>query len=239
MLLGAGGLLVIISLIFDTLTLSFIGLTLLFWSVMFLYSTPGNIINKEFTTSIINSYYGQISDLIEKNNIRGTPIYIPFTKEFSLAYNIGYENEFIYLPKERVSEEAAVAEAFNKNPSGLRISAPGFNTLNMIEKRLPYSLRNLDKDTLDAFIETTLIKDLGLVSDVNMDYEEDIIKVTIRNNVIQEISTIYNFDNSLHNIGCPINSVIACILLRVLKKPVLIQGYTQQGNNSETIFKLL
>jgi hypothetical protein len=213
------------SIYFQSTPLAFIGLSLIFWGILFFTVLKTRYVKPQIVSGMISSSFTSLEDIIKFLNIKGRAIYIPTRLNPYLSSLSGIDQELIYLPIVDLADEDAIAESFQKNPVGVRITPPGQQLANLMEEVAGFEIQTLDQNSLKNFLKTTIVEKLELADFVDVKLEKNVITVLIRgvafsnpckNNVRKE--------SICEQIGCPLCSSVACSLTRISKRPVRLQN---------------
>lgn len=219
------------SIYFESTSLALIGLTLIFWSSLFFVVLNDAYIKKELTNLMLSSSLTTIKEMVNYFNYKEKGIYIPIQRESYLITFLDIKNEFIYLTKTELSYEKIIEEAIMKNPPGLRIIPPGLSIANYVDKKLNYILNSFSINDISEHIFPILINDLEIAEKIEIKIEDKNIAVTLTSSICNETCIELTNDSLMQSIGCPICSSIACILLRVVNKPLSIVSCQTEKNS--------
>jgi hypothetical protein len=224
-----GALVLIASYLANSTVLAFIGLGLAFWGGLFLFARPVKFVKSIILDSTVISSYATIDRITEDLNYNGRPIYVPpYPKEAYLPdYLKGLKEMIVYIPSQDVVAIPAIEEMAKKHflvrsPKGICIPAPGYGLVNLIEKELKHELTQVDADQLFNSLPTIITRGLELAREFEISRENDLIHTKVLDSVYQDLySTELGF-KSIHSIGCPLTSAVACALAKTTAKLVTI-----------------
>jgi hypothetical protein len=217
-----GIVLIVISIFNISSFLAVFGISLLFWSAIFLYITPTKQVP-------IEMFYGQaevttsnIERIINESGMTLSAIYLPPKNLKNVDSNI------VFIPKES-NIMLPCADEINNNlitnrKDGVLIVPPGAALCKFFEHELNASFVILGLKRLQAKLPKLLVNDMELAENVEIQ--------SIGNTVILEISgSLFDecrqtdFQLKTHKqIGCLLSSAIACALAKAAGKPVIIQN---------------
>ena len=239
-LLSIGSLGTALSILYESTVLAFICLTLIFWGCLFLFVLPAKYVKAEVMDHMSVSSLSAIDQMIENQNLEGKPIYIPVPKGAFLPYDIGFKNDFVYIPRRNVEADEAVEQAFTRNPEGLRITPPGFALANLMEKNAKVNFHELTMDSLIEVLPSVVTHEVEIADSFKIDHKDGVVNIGIGRaactDLCEEASKLRNI---CPYIGCPLSSAIACILTRVTNRPVVIQKCTIAKNKISNSFSIL
>jgi len=228
-LLAIGALTLIGSVINTSTALAFIGLGLVFWGALFLFARPIKFVRGTLLDSTAISSYTTIDRITEDLNYEGKPIYVPpYPKEAYLPeYLKGLKEMVVFIPAEDIVamptfEEMAKKQFLLKNPKGICIAPPGYGLINLFERELKTKFTQIDLDSLYSSLPTIIAKNLELATEIEINPEKDLIHVKMVDSVYKDLYSKELDFKSIHSIGCPLTSAIACALAKTTGKLVAI-----------------
>ena len=224
------GALVLFASYFATSTvLAFIGLGLTFWGGLFLFARPVKFVRSIILDSTAVSSYATIDRITESLDYSGRPIYVPpYPKGAYLPdYLRGLKEMIVYVPaQDEVTvpaiEEMARKQFLVKNPKGICVPAPGYGLVGLIEKEMKDELAHVDVDRLFNNLQTIITKGLELAREFEINRENGLIHIKVLDSVYQNLYSAELGLKSIHSMGCPLTSVVACALAKTTAKLVTI-----------------
>lgn len=234
-LLSIGCAAVAYSIYYPSTITAFIGLTLVLWGSLLLYVLPQKFIKREVTESMISSSQQSVEQTISELNLEGKAIYVPFQKELFSRYNVGFQNEFIYIPKKNVDASETITQAFiNDEGTGLRLNPTGLGLANLMQEKTKQKFQNMDLASIPDVLSTIMVRELGVAKDFRMAVFEDNAYITLTKPITL---ALYKEAKQLsQSLGCPLCSSVACVLSRVTGRPVAIEKCITTGNTVEAQF---
>jgi len=227
--LVSGVLVLSASFVASSTILAFIGLGLTFWGGLFLFTRPVKFVRSTILDFTAVSSYTTIDRITEDLNYKGKPIYIPpYPKEAYLPeYLKGLKEMIVYITAEDTVamptiEEIAKKQFFLTNPKGICIAPPGYGLINLFEKEFKAELTQIDMDRLYSILPAIIVNDLELAKELKINPENDLIHVEIVESVYKGLYSSEQGFKSIHSIGCPLTSAIACALAKTTGKPVTL-----------------
>jgi len=224
-----GALVLSASYVVSSQILAFIGLGLTFWGGLFLFARPMKFVRSTVLDSTAISSYITIDRITEDLNYRGKPIYVPpYPKEAYLPeYLKGLKEMIVYIPAEDVVviptiEEMAKKQFLLKNPKGICIAPPGYGLVNLFEKELKAEFTQINKDRLYSSLSAIIVNNLELAKEFEINPENDLIHLKVVASVYKDLYSVEMAFKSIHSIGCPITSAVACALAKTTGKLVTI-----------------
>jgi len=228
-LLITGALVLVASFVATSTVLAFIGLGLTFWGALFLFAKPIKFVRSTLLDSTAFSSYATMDRILDDLNYKGKPAYIPpYPKEAYLPeYLKGLKEMVVFISAKDVTtiptiEEMAKRQFLVKNPKGLCVTPPGFGLVNLFEKELRADFTKLDLDGLYNSLPTVIVNNLELASGFEIDAEKELIHVKITDSVYKDLYFQERKLKSVHSVGCPLTSAVACVLAKTTGKLVTI-----------------
>jgi len=228
-LLIIGALVLTASFVAASTLLAFIGLGLTFWGVLFLFAKPIKFVRSTLLDFTALSAYTTIDRIIDDLNYKGKPVYIPpYPKEAYLPeYLKGLKEMVVFFSAGDVAtmptiEEMAKRQFLVKNPEGICVTPPGLGLLNLFEKELRADFTKIDLDGLYNSLRTVILNNLELASNFEIDAEKELIRVKVTDSVYKDLYSIEHKLKSIHSVGCPLTSAVACALAKTTGKLVTI-----------------
>ena len=123
-------------------------------------------------------------------------------------------------------EEMAKKQFLLKNPKGICITPPGFGLSTVIENelrtRFPQLSRGLTTDSLYDSLPKVITSNLELAKTFEIRPENELTHVRITGSVYSSLYSREQGLRSIHFLGCPLVSAIACALAKATGKLVTI-----------------
>jgi len=227
--LSIGALVLTASYFASSTVLAFIGLGLTFWGGLFLYARPARFVKSIILDSTVVSSYATIDRITDDLGYTGKPIYVPpYPRGAYLPeYLRGLKEMIVYVPAQDVAgvpaiEEMARKQFLVKNPKGICIPAPGYGLVSLIEKELKNELTQVDTDRLFNRLPTIITKGLELAREFEISKENDLVHIKVLDSVYQGLFSAELGLKSVHSVGCPLTSAVACALAITTAKLVTI-----------------
>ncbi|MEM4520262.1 MAG: hypothetical protein QXF23_00875 [Candidatus Bathyarchaeia archaeon] len=237
----------VVSLVFSILknssTLAFIGLGLTFWGALFFFIRPERLIHRSLLDSTALSIYAAADRIIRDLKIGSNGYYIPpYPKDAHVPEHLkGLKETILFISEEAEKippiEEIAQRKFLVKSPRGICIPPPGLGILDQIEKEIGKDLASVQLSDLSEIMPQVLIGDLQLAKDIEIDVEENQVHVTMVNPAYQSLYTSEDL-SSVHFLGCPLASAIACAIAKSTGKVVAIQKIAVSRENQTFIVKV-
>lgn len=243
-MLGAGAAILLISIIYNSSILAFIGLGLVFWGVLLLYIQPEEYTRKVLLDAAVKSSLKQLNQILQEVDCRGKAIYLP------PKYFRNPETSKIYIPKEEdgkppppehiLQQENGI---FIENSQGILLTPAGAELASLFEKTLGTSFTKLDLKYLQENLPKLFIEDLEIAEALELEIEHgEVVHSKITNSVYRDIyKQAMKLSRICNAIGCPICSSIACALAKATGKPVTIERTeaSEDGKILEAYYRIL
>ena len=228
-LIIVGALVLVASFVATSTVLAFIGLGLAFWGALFLFAKPIKFVRSTLLDSTALSSYTTIDRIIDDLNYKGKPTYIPpYPQEAYLPeYLKGLKEMIVFISAKDITtmptlEEMAKRQFLVKNPKGMCVTPPGFALVSLFEKELGADFTKIDLDGLYKSLSTVIMNNLELASNFEIDAEKELIHVKITESVYKDLYSKEHKLKSVHSVGCPLTSAVACALAKTTGKLVTI-----------------
>jgi len=228
-LLAIGALTLAGSVIRTSTVLAFIGLGLTFWGALFLFARPIKFVRGTLLDSTAISSYTTIDRMIQDLDYKGKPIYVPpYPEEAYLPeYLKGLKEMIVFIPAKNLVtlptiEEMAEKQFLVKNPKGICIAPPGYGITNLFQKELKADFTQINLERLISSLPTIIVKNLELTKEFEINPENNLIHIKIIDSAYKDLYSRKKGFKSIHSIGCPLTSAIACALAKTTAKPVII-----------------
>lgn len=212
----------VLSIVFTSYILAFVGLGLTFWGVLFLFISPVTYVKSSLVDSTVAPLLITLDKMLTQLNYQGNVTYLP---PRSLK---GAKEGVLFIAAEKNSvlpsiEDVSPGKIFT-NPNGICLAPLGHGLVDLFEEELGIDLFKTDFDFLQSNLPRLLIEDLELVKGFEMDINGDIVHVKMRGSVYSNVcSEVRKLTNICSRVGCPICSAIAQALAKATAKAVTIE----------------
>lgn len=229
------------SIVYVSSILAFIGLSLFFWGALLLYVQPEEYTKKALLDSAVIPSLETLNQIICELNYKGKVIYLPpkYLKnpEASKVY-ISKQKEEVPEPELTLKHEN---QLFFGNPSGILLTPPGAQLSRLFEKRLDTNFTKTDLNYITQNMPKLLIEDLEIAENIEIETENNKIKIKITNSTFKEVHNGNNQLSHTYPFGCPLSSAIACALTKATGKPITIENTqaSEDGKIIETTYQIL
>jgi len=228
-LLIIGSLVLVASFVTTSTVLAFIGLGLTFWGALFLFAKPIKFVRSTLLDSTALSSYTTIDRITDDLNYKGKPIYIPpYPKEAYLPeYLKGLKEMVVFISARDITtmppiEEMAKKQFLVKNPKGICVTPPGSGLVGLFEKELRTDFTRIDLEGLFNSLPRVIMNNLELASNFEIDTDKELIHAKITDSAYKDLYSKEYKLKSVHSVGCPLASAVACALAETTGKRVII-----------------
>lgn len=236
------------SILYNSQILAFIGLGLTFWGALFFFVRPiryvaGNVLD----STAVSSYY-TIDRILKDLKYKGRSYYIPpYPKEVYLPeYLKGLKEMIVFVSADSSSampsiEEIAKSRFILENPKGICVAPPGLGILTQFEKELHVDVTRLEIRELCENLPHLILQNFQLAKEIEMKAEEKQIYVKILGSIYNNLYTAEENLKSVHLLGCPLVSAIACAISKTTGKIVTIykDRLSPDGQTIEVWYRLV
>ncbi|MCW3986011.1 MAG: hypothetical protein NWE91_06355 [Candidatus Bathyarchaeota archaeon] len=209
--------------------LAFIGLGLTFWGALFFFVRPIKYVQSTLLDSTAITSYSTIDRIIKDLNYKGKSFYIPpYPKDIYLPeYLKGLKNMIVFISADSNAsmpsiEEMAKSRFLLENPKGISIAPPGLGLLTLFEKELKTDLTGLNLNELYDSLSNTILEHFQLAKEIEIKPEKDTIHLKIVDSTYKDLYSREENLKSIHLLGCPIVSAVACAIAKATGKMVTI-----------------
>lgn len=228
-LLITGSASLIASVLVSSSVLAFIGLGLTFWGALFFFVRPIKFVRGTLLDSTAISAYQTVDRIISDFEYEGKALYIPpYPSDVYLPEHLKGLKEMIVLISSGGSVttppiEELVKEPFIlKNPEGICITPPGIGITRLLEEELRMDFTKVNLEDLADTLLTLVVTNLELATNVEVRNEGDGFHVKIEDCAFQNLYSPTHGLRSIHLLGGPLASAIACAISKATGKAVTI-----------------
>jgi hypothetical protein len=236
-LAGIGGLSLILSVVFTSTVLAFIGLGLAFWGALLMFIRPRHYVRSDLMDSTALSSLTTIDRMITSLGYTQKGVYIPVNNP---------EKAVVFIPSQPLKKipklEQVEKQTFLKDPEGIAMVPPGLALANLFERELKVKYGDLTLQEMSERLPKLLIEDLEMVQDCTIKIDGDNVKFTFVESIYSEFCTkLRDSTKVCSTLGCPMCSAMACVLAQVSHRPVEFDKdkYTTDGGTVESSYHIL
>jgi|SRR5208282_3414378 len=228
-MLGIGSLALLLSVVFTSTILAFIGLGLTFWGALVFFVRPQKYVRSELMDATAQSSLKSIDEIMVGMGYHERGVYI----------RSGSGKAVVYIPTQPFSMIPASTtvdgQTFIQNPKGLVVTPPGLALSNLIEKKLGFDLIDCGVERLVQTLPKVLVEDLEIVRDVEIEVKGDFIEFKLVDSIFTDFCKQIRDSSRRCGLGCPMCSALACILTVATGKPVLFEEDKETGDGHTTL----
>ena len=240
----------ILALIFSILNnsniLAFIGLSLAFWGALFFFLRPVKYVSSSLLDSNAIATYTTIDRIVKDLKIKGKSYYIPpYPKEVYLPQHLkGLKETVVFISADTGGmpsiEELAKSKFLLENPNGICVVPPGLGVLAQFEKELRIDIAKLQISELCEIFPPLITENLQLAKEIEMKQENGQVYLKMIDSTYKNLYAAEDL-KSIHFLGCPLASAIACALAKATGKMVTIQkdNITPDGQTIEVWYSMV
>ncbi len=209
--------------------LAFIGLGLTFWGALFFFVRPIRYVQSSLIDSTAMPTYKTVDRMIKDLKYKGKSYYIPpYPKEVYLPeYLKGLKEPVVFISADMGGmpsiEELARSKFLLESPSGICIAPPGLGLLTHFEKELGKDVAKLQLAELCESLPPIVVESLQLAKEMDMEIVDNQVYLRMLDSTYKNLYRAEEELRSIHFLGCPIVSAVACALAKVTGKMVTIQ----------------
>jgi TM2 domain-containing membrane protein YozV len=229
MFMVPGALSLVFSIFYNSQVLAFIGLGLTFWGGLFLFVKPVGYVKSSLLDSAAISSYSTIDRIVKDLEYKGRSYYIPpYPKEVYLPEHLkGLKDMIVFISADNSGgmpsmEEMAKGRFLLEHPKGICVPPPGLGLLTQFEKELRIDITKIGLSELCESLPQLILENFQLVKEIEMKTEEDQVHLKIFDSVYKNLYSVEGNLKSVHFLGCPIVSAIACLIAKATGKIVTI-----------------
>jgi len=226
-----GTLSLIFSILNDSQILGFIGLGLTFWGALFFFVRPIRYVKSSLLESTAISSYSTIDRIVRDLKYTGKSYYIPpYPKEVYLPEHLkGLKDLIVFISRARRSgagmpaiEEMAKSKFLLENPKGICVAPPGLGLLTQFEKELRKEMTKLELNELCESLPQLILENFQLAKEIEMKTEKNQVHLRIIDSIYKNLYSREKNLKSVHFLGCPLVSAIACAIAKATGKIVTL-----------------
>jgi len=219
-LLGIGLVALVLSVMFGSTILVFIGLGLSFWGMLVFFVRPQKYIRSDLMTATAWSSLKTVDDMMLGLGYRERGVYVP----------AGPEKAVVFIPAEpfsRLPSPSVIAQGLSgdgtlylHDPDGLLVVPPGLALANLIEKKLGFDVKGVGLERLIQSLPKVLVN-LEIVSNAEVEVEGNFVRFKLSDSIYADFCKQVRDNSRPCGLGCPMCSALACILAVATGKPIL------------------
>lgn len=218
----------IFSILKNSSILAFIGLGLTFWGTLFFFVKTEKYVHESLLVSTAISIYTTTDRIARDLKIGSNGYYMPpYPKDVYIPEHLkGLKEATIFVSTGSGSippvEEIAQRKFLLENPKGICVSPPGLGILDRIEKGMGKDLASIQLSDLSESLPPIIVESLQLAKEVEIKLKGNQVYVAMISSAYQSLYASEDL-KSIHFLGCPLASAIACAIAKSTGKIVYIQ----------------
>lgn len=224
----------------SSLVLTFMGLGLVFWSVLLLYITQSRYIHEDIFIATPLSLIKAIDKIvIDSGYGAGRPVF------FYPSNLVGLQQGSLFVSLEEGAKQLPTEEQLLKGrmihdkPKGLLLGATSSSVVELIENRLNEKISSGDFLSVQEKIPAVLAEELRIVDDISLERKDDhsFSMKMVGGPAVQICRRVSNETKMGNQLGCPMCSAFALIFVKLGGKPIYIKHTLIQDTFVETIYE--
>ncbi|MEM2111043.1 MAG: hypothetical protein QXX08_04090 [Candidatus Bathyarchaeia archaeon] len=229
----------ILSVIYTSIILAFVGLGLTFWGAILGYVKTEEYTKKSLLDATALSSLTTLNQIMQELDFKGKAIYLSpkyFKEPESVKTFIPKRNRIEYPTPEQIQEQEE--SFFVKNPEGVLLTPPGLELAKLFEKTLETNFTRVNLRYLEQHLPKLFIEDLEIAQNFEIETSQNRIRIKLENtpyktlnNETMKLSPLYN------SVGTPISSAIACTLAKASGKPIVIEDQQVSEDGKLTVLE--
>lgn len=254
-----GILALIISIVYTSSVLAFIGLGMMFWGAILTYIRKSDYVPTVILDASVSSLAEALDQIMQAFDCRGNAVYLP------PKYFENPEDTRVFISKQKGGSLPAPEQILEnsstilRKPDGLILTPPGAELTKLFEKTLGTSFTTVDLEYLKKHMPKLLIEDLEIATSLEIqtdtsrapesagdtspsfESKQGQILVKITTTVYQNSSKQTMQYLNIPALGSPLTSAIACAIAKATGKLTAIekQETSKDGTTIEVEYHLL
>jgi len=238
LLVVPGVLSLLLSVLYESHILAFIGLGLSFWGALFFLVKPIQYVEGDLLDNFAVSTYSTYDRILKEFNYKCRAQYIaPYPKTALIPEHLkGLENMVVLVSLENELgmpslDDMAGGKFAVEKPKGVLLTPPGLGILNRMEKRFSIDFTNMEITELCEILPRFFVENFNLARNMVLSLEGEDVHVKISNSLSKNLYSKENNLKSVSFLGCPIASAVACSLAKASGKTAVITKQKLSDDN--------
>jgi hypothetical protein len=239
--LGAGAVLLMLSMFMEMQVTAFIGLGLTFWGAVLALAKSGRYVESSLLDSTARSTYSTIDRMVSDLKYRGQAYYIPaYPKDVFLPEYLANLKEPVVFISESFDgkpsiDELAQGKFLSSKSHGVFITAPGSGILLQVERQLRLDLSKISLAEITELFPKYLTENLTLARAAELTLTPDGAVFKASGIIYDSLYAPESKPQSVLLLGCPVVSAVACALAKTSGKTVVIKDFNASVSKSVTV----
>jgi hypothetical protein len=230
-----------VSIILTNSILALIGISLIFWGLIFLYVRTEEYVKRNLMDITISSQKSTINQLLKHLSLTGKPVYLPpkYFKDTGTSKAYIPKNQSSTLPPIGLIQKQENQNFMTALP-GILITPSGAELVKQFETILETNFTKVNLQYLQQRLPPLLIENLEIAQNFEMQIENNKVLIEITNSIYNSASAIPENQKIESEIENPLTSALACSLAKATGQPVKIEKIQVGANNRDFIeFRIL
>ena len=225
--------LIVLSALNGSSFLAIFGVTIIFWSDIFLYITPSKHVPLTLLKASAEAAADNIERVLSELNLSEKGIYLPPNN----LRNI--DSSLVFIPKTPKTmlptpEETNEKQLTNQK-TGAFVTPPGSALSRLFEEELGFSFTKTDLSQIQNKLPKLLVEGMDLAESAEIQILGNTLTLEITGSILDEICRQTDSQPKTHRqVGCLLSSAVACVLAKAAGKPVTIQNETRNQETKTT-----
>lgn len=236
MLMCTGGSSLVLSYLYSSLLLTFIGLGLTLWGAIIYYVLPTRHVPEKIIAPMVLHMIRTLDDVLADIGYKGrTVFYYP-------KHENGPAQGHIFIPydKTHAVQNDVEESTFHTDSEGISIVAPSQGLVELFERELRVNFADVDLYYIQENLPRLFVEDLKLVDDLLIESDKDVIRARIVGRSSAEICDSVNKLTKLgSSLGCPLCGALALVISKVTGEAVMIKENDVNNDVIETSYVTL
>ncbi len=227
-----------LSIVYELSILSFIGLGLIFWGILFTYIRTEKYVKGTLFNLTTESQLTTLNHMISQLDFQGGIFYLPpcysNAGDLQKAFLPKMKNSIFPLPSQSKEGQNPMIES----PSGLLLVPPGAKLATNFEHIVKKNFSSVELKDLQRIFSKLLINKLEIAKSIDLSIEPNKIHITLKNSLFK--APIYEFDlksAKYSRFGSSLGSALACVLSKVTNKIVFIEKEENIRNDEDLLIE--
>ena len=242
--LAAGVFLLFYSMIVGMQIAAFIGLGLTFWGAIFAVAQNRKAVDSSLLDGTAVSAYSTLDRMINDLNYNGQGYYIPaYPQDVPIPEYLTSLKEPVVFISEKFDgkpavEELASGKFLSEKTHGVFITAPGAGLMAQMERQLQIDLSKTNLEELCYILPRCVAGALNLARSVDLRLVDNGANLKATGILYKSLYKSERQFKSVHILGCPVVSAVACALAKTTGKTVVIREQTvlPHGSGVNVVF---
>lgn len=220
--ISSGVVSVVFSFLYTSTYAAVLGVTMVFWSAIFLYLTPTKYVPLTLLNAAEVSAITNLEKIFSEADLNEKGRYLP------PKYSRDFETILLFIPKNSqqtfLKRYEVTGDSTNSREEFMFVTPPGLALSNLFEKELGVLFATHDIDFVQQKLPKLLVEDMELAQTADLKVQNDVIVLELKGNLLAGLCRETRKLPRTHNIvGCLLSSAVACVLAKASGKVVTIQ----------------